>query len=68
MPAVTPQPGPPRFITPEEHRQLTTSTPTSFGDIPPVLRHKEENVQVTFDPPIPDLGTTDKGTLYIIER
>lgn len=70
MPAVTPttQSGPPRYITPEEHKQLTASTPTSFGDIPPVLQHKEENVRVTFDPPIPELESTDKGTLYVIER
>ncbi|KAG8763652.1 hypothetical protein FRC11_014629 [Ceratobasidium sp. 423] len=69
MPAVTPlpQPGPPKFITPEEHKQLTASTPSSFGDIPPVLQHKEENVQVTFDPPIPELGSDEKGTLYVIE-
>ncbi|CAE6425779.1 unnamed protein product, partial [Rhizoctonia solani] len=69
MPAVTPLPqsGLPKFITPEEHKQLTASTPSSFGDIPPVLQHKEENVQVTFDPPIPDLGNNEKGTLYVIE-
>ncbi|CUA73387.1 hypothetical protein RSOLAG22IIIB_05277 [Rhizoctonia solani] len=69
MPAVTPLPqsGPPKFITLEEHKQLTASTPSSFGDIPPVLQHKEENVQVTFDPPIPDLGNDEKGTLYVIE-
>ncbi|CAE6461665.1 unnamed protein product [Rhizoctonia solani] len=69
MPAVTPlpQPGPPKFITVEEHKQLTASTPSSFGDIPPVLQHKEENVQVIFDPPIPDLGSDEKGTLYVIE-
>ncbi|CAE6354037.1 unnamed protein product [Rhizoctonia solani] len=69
MPAVIPlaEPGPPKFITPEEHKQLTASTPSSFGDIPPVLQHKEENVQVTFDPPIPDLKTDEKGTLYVIE-
>ncbi|KAH7341677.1 regulator of volume decrease after cellular swelling-domain-containing protein [Rhizoctonia solani] len=69
MPAVIPlpQPGPPKFITVDEHKQLTASTPSSFGDIAPVLQHKEENVQVTFDPPIPDLGSDEKGTLYVIE-
>ncbi|KAG9082746.1 hypothetical protein FS749_006595 [Ceratobasidium sp. UAMH 11750] len=69
MPAVTPttQPGPPRFITPEEHKQLTASTPISFGDIPPVLRHTQGDVQIVFDPPIHDLGSADKGTLYVIE-
>ena len=70
MPAVIPisQDGLPKFITPDEHKQLTASTPSSFGDIPPVLQHKEESVQVTFDPPIPDLGSDEKGTLYVIER
>ncbi|CCO28643.1 hypothetical protein RSOLAG1IB_01523 [Rhizoctonia solani AG-1 IB] len=69
MPAVVrlPQPGPPKFVTHEEHKQLTDSTPLSFRDIPPELYHKEENVQVTFDPPIPDLGSDEKGTLYVIE-
>ncbi|KAF8753290.1 volume decrease after cellular swelling [Rhizoctonia solani] len=43
MPAVVPlpQPGPPKFITLEEHKQLTASTPSSFGDIPPILQRKK---------------------------
>ncbi|KAG8686588.1 hypothetical protein FRC09_014030 [Ceratobasidium sp. 395] len=69
MPAVTPitQSGLPRFITPEEHKQLTASTPTSFGDIPPVLHHTQGDIQIVLDPPIPGLESTDKGTLYVIE-
>ncbi|QRV89853.1 hypothetical protein RhiJN_17871 [Ceratobasidium sp. AG-Ba] len=68
MPAVTPTTqGPPRFITPEEHKQLTASTPTSFGDIPPVLRHTQSDVQIVFDPPIAGLEGDEKGTLYVIE-
>ncbi|KIJ52654.1 hypothetical protein M422DRAFT_26224 [Sphaerobolus stellatus SS14] len=59
---------PPRSITLEEHRQLTSSTPASFDDIPPVLRHKEEGLTVTLDPPLEGFSAEDsKGTLYIIE-
>ncbi|KAJ7592647.1 regulator of volume decrease after cellular swelling-domain-containing protein [Mycena floridula] len=59
----------PTFVTPEEHKILAASTPTSFTDIPPVLRHKEENVSVTLDPPLEGFSAQDceKGTLYVIE-
>ncbi|OCH89621.1 hypothetical protein OBBRIDRAFT_794113 [Obba rivulosa] len=59
----------PTFITPEEHRNAVASTPASFSDIPPVLRHKEESVSVTLDPPVPGLTAEDyaSGTLYVIE-
>ncbi|PCH42637.1 hypothetical protein WOLCODRAFT_89932 [Wolfiporia cocos MD-104 SS10] len=59
----------PSFISLEQHRELVASTPGSFSDIPPVLRHKEENVSVAIDPPLEGFGTEDctSGTLYIIE-
>ncbi|OBZ72328.1 Methylosome subunit pICln [Grifola frondosa] len=59
----------PIFISPEEHRNLVASTPASFSDIPPVIRHKEENVSVTVDPPIEGFTPEDcaNGTLYVIE-
>ncbi|KAI0059162.1 hypothetical protein BV25DRAFT_1829195 [Artomyces pyxidatus] len=59
----------PRYISPEEHRNLTGSTPASFSDIPPVLRHTEQNVSITFDPPVEGFSPEDGalGTLYIIE-
>ncbi|KLT41874.1 hypothetical protein CC85DRAFT_286116 [Cutaneotrichosporon oleaginosum] len=38
MPALTPISQPPHSISAEEHDQLTSSTPASFDDIPPVLR------------------------------
>ncbi len=38
MPALTPISQPPHSISPAEHDQLTSSTPASFDDIPPVLR------------------------------
>ncbi len=49
---------------------LTGATPTSFSDIPSVLRQKVDNVRVAFDPPLEDFSPEDSalGTLYIIER
>jgi hypothetical protein len=60
----------PDFITPEEHRNIVASTPSSFSDIRPVLRHKQENVSVTLDPPLDAFTPEDgaNGVLYIIER
>lgn len=37
---------PPTTVTREEHTTLTSSTPQSFDDIPPVLRF-EDNVEIT---------------------
>lgn len=60
----------PKFVSPEEHTSLIASTPASFSDIPPVLRHQQANVSVTFDPPLDGLSQEllAKGTLYVIER
>lgn len=60
----------PKFTTPEEHRSLVASTPASFSDIPPVLRHKEDNVSITLDPTLDSFSTEDcaSGTLYVLER
>ncbi|OSC99960.1 hypothetical protein PYCCODRAFT_1437932 [Trametes coccinea BRFM310] len=59
----------PKFISAEEHRNLVASTPASFADIPPVLRHKEDNVSVTIDPPLDAFSAEDaaNGSLYVIE-
>jgi len=48
---------------------LVGSTPTSFNNIPPLLRHKEENVSVTLDPPLHGFTPQDAahGTLYVLE-
>ncbi|THH14266.1 hypothetical protein EW146_g6040 [Bondarzewia mesenterica] len=69
MPAVTLISAVPQYISSEEHRTLTGSTPASFNDIPSVLRHKEENVSIAFDPPVEAFSAEDgaQGTLYIIE-
>jgi len=37
---------PPTTVSREEHTTLTSSTPQSFGDIPPILRF-EDNVEIT---------------------
>jgi hypothetical protein len=60
----------PKCVSLEEHTSLIASTPASFSDIPPVLRHKQENVSVIFDPPLDNLSQEllVKGTLYVIER
>ena len=70
MPAVTFIDAVPNHISVEEHRSLTGVTPASFADIPPVLRHKVQDVSVAFDPPLDGLSQEDsaRGTLYIIER
>ncbi|KAI9001522.1 regulator of volume decrease after cellular swelling-domain-containing protein [Trametes punicea] len=59
----------PNFILPEEHKNLVASTPASFSDIPPVLRHKEDNVSVALDPPLESFSAEDaaNGSLYVIE-
>ena len=70
MPAVSFIDAIPNNVSVEEHRTLTGVTPTSFGDIPPVLRQKVENVRLTFDPSLDGFSPEDGvlGTLYIIER
>ncbi|WVQ97358.1 hypothetical protein IAU59_004470 [Kwoniella sp. CBS 9459] len=46
---LTPSTAPPHTITPEEHSTITSSTPTSFVDIPPVLRWLDQ-VEVFMTP------------------
>ncbi|KAG9315135.1 regulator of volume decrease after cellular swelling-domain-containing protein [Chiua virens] len=59
----------PVFVSPDEHRAIVASTPSSFSDIPPVLRHKEVDVSATLDPPLDGFAPEDgaSGTLYIVE-
>lgn len=59
----------PIFISEEEHRTRTSSTPESFADIPPVLKHQQRDVTVKFDPPIQELSPDELkgGTLYVVE-
>ncbi|KAG8906058.1 hypothetical protein FRB99_007715 [Tulasnella sp. 403] len=68
MPAITVITSLPPYITAQEHSQITSKTPEDFSSIPPVLRHKQENVSVQLEPPIPELSSDNaKGTLYVIE-
>ncbi|KAI6042462.1 regulator of volume decrease after cellular swelling-domain-containing protein [Pisolithus marmoratus] len=59
----------PSFVTPEQHSDIVRATPGSFSDIPPVLRHKEDDVSVTFEPTLEQFTTEDgkNGTLYVID-
>ncbi|KAJ7746613.1 regulator of volume decrease after cellular swelling-domain-containing protein [Mycena metata] len=69
MPSATLITSVPHFVSREEHTSIAAETPVSFTDIPPVLRHKEDNVSVTLDPPLDGFSAQDgtQGTLYIIE-
>ncbi|KAF8207211.1 regulator of volume decrease after cellular swelling-domain-containing protein [Mycena galopus ATCC 62051] len=68
MPSATLITSVPTFVLPEEHARIAAETPVSFSDIPPVLRHKEENVSATLDPPLDGFSAEDgaQGTMYII--
>lgn len=67
MPSVNLVSAVPTFVSSEEHKTLVASTPASFNDIPPVLRHKEDNVVVTLNPPL-DTFDGATGTLYVLTR
>jgi nucleotide-sensitive chloride channel 1A len=60
----------PHFISRDEHKVIAAQTPVSFSDIPPVLRHKEEHVSATLDPPLAGFSAEDaaQGTLFVLER
>jgi chloride channel, nucleotide-sensitive, 1A len=70
MPAATLITALPKFISPSEHAELVSSTPEDFASIPPVLRHSQENVKVTLEPPLEGFSSEDgaTGTLYVVER
>ena len=58
---------PPTPITPVEHAQLTSSTPSSFSDIPPVCHRKVDGVKLRLAPGL-DGWTVEgevEGTLYV---
>ncbi|KAG6817174.1 hypothetical protein H0H87_011873 [Tephrocybe sp. NHM501043] len=58
----------PTFASAEEHATIVGSTPASFADIPPVLKHNQPNVRVILDPPVPGFedASTLEGTLYVL--
>ncbi|PPQ95719.1 hypothetical protein CVT26_008362 [Gymnopilus dilepis] len=68
MPAITPITTVPHYVSAEEHATIVGSTPNSFNDIPAVIRHKEENVTISLDPPHEAFGDegTRRGTLFVL--
>ena len=60
----------PTYVSPDVHKEMVASTPASFSDIPPVLRHKEDSVSVKLDPALPEFTAEDcaNGSLYVIEK
>lgn len=69
MPAIQSITNIPSHVVQEEHASIVASTPLSFNDIPPVIKHKEDNVTVAVDPPLQGFSDDElKGTLYILTR
>lgn len=70
MPAVTLINAIPPFVTQEEYSSLSASTPSSFSNLPAILKHKEENVSVDLQPPVQGFSDEDSasGTLYVLTR
>ncbi|CAG7849511.1 SubName: Full=Uncharacterized protein {ECO:0000313/EMBL:KIM27556.1} [Serendipita indica DSM 11827] len=58
----------PRFVSQEEHRELTSSTPASFSEIPAVLYYQEQNASITLDPPLDGMTEQDcaNGIVYVL--
>ncbi|KAK0216001.1 hypothetical protein IW262DRAFT_1439135 [Armillaria fumosa] len=57
----------PSFSTPQEHAAVVSSTPQNFADIPPVLYHQQNEVQVRFEAPLEVKADWRHGTLYVID-
>lgn len=69
MPAIQQITTLPAFVSQEEYASIVASTPNSFNDIPPVIQHREENVTIILDPPLPEFsGDELKGSLYVLTR
>lgn len=60
----------PSFTSLEEHKNLLASTPNSFQDIPPVLRHREDHASIALDPALEGFSVEEaaQGTLYVLTR
>lgn len=54
---------PPPSLSTAELTQLSSSTPSSFEGIPPLLRHFEREVEFFLDPPFEGVGAEGKGTM-----
>lgn len=64
--AITSLTSPPPALSQAELVEISASTPSTFEGIAPILRHKQEEVEVTVDPPFESFSG-GKGTLYITE-
>ena len=70
MPSVVLIPTVQKFVSEQEYQSLIASTPSSFNDLPPVVKYQEENVAVALDPLVEGFSAEDaaKGTLYVLTR
>ncbi|KAG2018005.1 hypothetical protein CC2G_007464 [Coprinopsis cinerea AmutBmut pab1-1] len=68
MPAVTLIETVPTFVSEEEYKSLIQSTPSSFNDLPPVVKWKGDNVSVVLEPPVEGFTEQDaaSGTLLVL--
>ncbi|KAG6840836.1 hypothetical protein C0991_004059 [Blastosporella zonata] len=64
--SITPISSIPTFASPEEHAVIVGSTPASFADIPPVLKHTQPDVRIVLEPPVSGLDDVASGTLYVL--
>lgn len=64
--ALQPITTPPKYSSPEEHARLTSTTPTSFSDLPPVLGFQDDKVRIEFDP-VYQGKSEYKGSLWVTE-
>jgi hypothetical protein len=64
--ALTPISDPPKFTSKEEHANITSTTPASFSDIPPILNFQQEDVKIEFDPAFQGQSEM-KGKLWVTE-
>lgn len=65
---------PPTYTSAEEHAHLTSSTPSSFADIPPVLHFTSSSAEVVLSPLVggweswpSGSDSRVKGTLWVTE-
>lgn len=68
MPGISTITSLPNFVTLEQHRELTSSTPSSFAELPAILYHEEPNAAITLDPPLDGFSPEDcaSGTVYLL--
>jgi hypothetical protein len=67
---LSPLTSPPPCISPAEHVALTSATPSSFTDIPPVVRWSDEDVMISLASDSPHWSgwpARASGTLWVTE-